>query len=53
LFFAAPPPPPTPERTELAEFRTQTKWVLLDGKCTSGPFMDPDPKFNGIVSHLG
>ncbi len=51
--FYWPTQPATPERTELAEFRTQTKWVILEGKCTKGPFTDPDPKFIGMVSHAG
>lgn len=53
VVFYWPSQPATPERTELAEFKTQTKWVILDGDCTRGPFTDPDPKFVAMVSHAG
>lgn len=51
VLFYWPAQPSTPERTELAEFKTQTKWVTLEGGCTRSPFADPDPKFVGMVSH--
>lgn len=43
----------TEATTELAEFRTQTKWVTNADGCTRGKFTDPDPKFVGMVSHAG
>ena len=38
---------------ELAEFRTQTKWVTNEKGCIKSKFSDPDPNFVGMVSHAG
>lgn len=43
----------TEKTFELAQFRTQTKWVTNDQGCTKSGFTDPDPKFVGMVSHEG
>ncbi len=51
--FEWPAQPATPQTHELAEFGTCTKWVTTGGKCTRGPFTDPDPKFVSMVSLQG
>ena len=51
--FSWPAQPNTKETTELAEFKTQTKWVTSEDGCKKSKFADPDPKFVGMVSHEG
>ena len=51
--FSWPAQANTKETTELAEFRTQTKWVTQDDGCKKSKFGGPDPKFVGMVSHEG
>ena len=49
--FSWPAQTNTPKTTELAEFKTQTKWVTNEEGCIKSKFKDPDPKFVGMVSH--
>jgi hypothetical protein len=51
--FSWPTQANTKETTELAEFKTQTKWVTSKDGCKKSKFADPDPKFVGMVSHEG
>lgn len=53
VLFCWPDQPNTKEMTELAEFKTQTKWVTTGGKCDESDFTEPDPNFGGMVSHEG